>query len=257
MRLIAVDLDDTLLRRDKTLSAYTLNILSRCREKGLLIAFATARNECNAGVHIAKVRPDVVISSGGALTRVHGEILNICQFSEDETAALIDAGRALSSGQPMITVDTLDAHYENYRTDPTSEDPDWGDMIHTDFSGFRAPSLKVCVSLASPEDAAKVAAAVPDCEWLRFFGTDWYRFTKLNASKDGALAVLSAQMGIPMEDMIAFGDDYGDIGMIQSCGVGVAMQNAIPEALAAADAICEDCDQDGVARELERRFLSD
>lgn len=257
MRLIAVDLDDTLLRRNKTLSAYTLNILDRCREKGMLIAFATARNECNARQHIAMVHPEVIISSGGALIRAHGEILNVCQFSAEETAALIDAGRTMSTGRAMITVDTLDSHYENYRADFDDEDLDWGAMIHTDFANFQSPSLKVCVHLPSPDDAAKVAAVVPNCEWVRFYGTDWYRFAKANASKDGALAALSAKMGIPMEEMIAFGDDYGDVGMIQSCGVGIAMQNAIPEALAAADGICEDCDQDGVARELERRFLCD
>lgn len=256
MRLIAVDLDDTLLRRDKTISLFTLDVLNRCRSKGMLIAFATARSERNAEQHIAKVRPDAVISSCGALIRFHDEILSACQFSAKETASLIGAGRALNGNETMITVDTQAAHYENYR-DSASEDPDWGATIHTEFADFRAPSLKVCVHLPSPEIAAKVASAIPDCEWLRFYGTDWYRFTKAGICKDGALAILSAQLAIPMKDMIAFGDDYGDIGMIQACGVGVAMKNAIPEARAAADSICEDCDQDGVARELERRFLTD
>ena len=48
--------------------------------------------------------------------------------------------------------------------------------------------------------------------------------------------------------MVAFGDDFNDIGMLQFCGKGIAMKNAIPEVKAIADEICLSNEEDGVAK---------
>ena len=58
-----------------------------------------------------------------------------------------------------------------------------------------------------------------------------------------------------MERVAAFGDDYNDIDMLRACGVGVAVDNALPEVKAAADLLCADCDADGVAHWLETNVL--
>lgn len=252
MHLIAVDLDDTLLRRDKTISSYTLDVLARCQAKGIMIAFATARNECNALNHIEEVHPDAVISAGGGIVRFRGEIVDIHEFSQDETQALLDAGRALVHGEPRITMDTVDAHYRNFRGE---DENDWGNITEVDFRSFQSSAIKMCLKLPAPDVAAQAAAALPGCDWLRFYGTDWYCFTRPGITKHSALARLAQYLDLTTQDVIAFGDDYGDIGMIRESGIGVAMGNAIDEVKQAADVICEDCDRDGVARELERRFL--
>ena len=62
-------------------------------------------------------------------------------------------------------------------------------------------------------------------------------------------------MGIAVENIAAFGDDTNDIGMLRAAGIGVAMQNAISEVKAAADEICGECDEDGVAVWLEANAL--
>lgn len=48
IKLIAIDLDGTLIRNNKTISDYTTTVLQRCRQKGILIAVATARSEAAA-----------------------------------------------------------------------------------------------------------------------------------------------------------------------------------------------------------------
>jgi hydroxymethylpyrimidine pyrophosphatase-like HAD family hydrolase len=75
------------------------------------------------------------------------------------------------------------------------------------------------------------------------------------ATKFNAVRQLSSLWGIPLSDTVAFGDDFNDIGMIRQCGVGVAMGNAIPEVLAAADAVTDTNDDDGVARYIDRYIL--
>ena len=62
--------------------------------------------------------------------------------------------------------------------------------------------------------------------------------------------------GVKQSEAVYFGDDNDDIEAIKKCGTGVAVSNAIPAALDAADYITEKNDGDGVARYLEKYILS-
>ena len=61
--------------------------------------------------------------------------------------------------------------------------------------------------------------------------------------------------GISPDDAVYFGDDNDDIEPIRNCGLGVAVSNAIPAVLEAADRIADSNDSDGVARFIERNIL--
>ena len=54
---------------------------------------------------------------------------------------------------------------------------------------------------------------------------------------------------------IVFGDDYADIGMLELCGTGVAMGNAFKHVKELSDAVCDDCDHDGIGKYLEDLLL--
>jgi len=62
-------------------------------------------------------------------------------------------------------------------------------------------------------------------------------------------------LNIPLKNVAVFGDDTSDIDILRSAGIGVAVQNAIPEVKAVADYVCGDCDKDGVARWIEENIL--
>jgi len=62
------------------------------------------------------------------------------------------------------------------------------------------------------------------------------------------------ELNITVEDIIAFGDDYVDIGMLKLCGVGVAMGSAIDEVKTVADVIIGGNDEDAIAEYLEDMF---
>lgn len=86
---------------------------------------------------------------------------------------------------------------------------------------------------------------------VRFSDGYWYKFTKKNATKEDAILHMCEVCGITADDIIAFGDDYADIGMLKLCGVGVAMGNAIDEVKEIADCVIGDNDHDGIARYLQ------
>ena len=78
VKMIVTDLDNTLLRRDKTISNYTIDILKRVQDRGILVAFATARDLRFVTEHISPLfglAPDVVIADIGALARYNGNDL--------------------------------------------------------------------------------------------------------------------------------------------------------------------------------------
>ena len=60
--------------------------------------------------------------------------------------------------------------------------------------------------------------------------------------------------GMKCEDIVAFGDDYADIGMLKLAGIGVAMGNAIHEVKKAADVVIGSNEEDGIAKYLEESY---
>jgi Cof subfamily protein (haloacid dehalogenase superfamily) len=79
--------------------------------------------------------------------------------------------------------------------------------------------------------------------------------TSPHASKGNALAFLAERYGIPQAETIAVGDSDNDISMIRWAGLGVAMGNAAPEVIAAADCVAPSVTQDGLAAVIEEFVL--
>ena len=253
IRLLSMDLDDTLLRSDKTISPFTLDVLDRCREKGVLTAFNTARGEIHCTSLIEQAKPDFVISSSGAMITRGGERVDVMPLTPAQTRRLIDLGRKENC---PITVDTAGDYFCNDPDYALHYPAGWSRATYSDFSDFREPGLKICMELPNSATAARIAAEV-DCDWLGFAGGNWYKFTRHGATKEGALERLGARTGIAWAEMAAFGDDFSDIGSLKRCGFGIAMANAIPEVRQAADGIAASNDSDGVARWIEQNVLKD
>ena len=81
-KILLFDLDGTLLRRNKTISEHTLEVLRKCREKGLLIGVSTSRSEKNSLKFIEELCPDIIISSGNALVKYNNGHVHTADFSE-------------------------------------------------------------------------------------------------------------------------------------------------------------------------------
>ena len=254
--VLLFDLDDTLLRSDKTISPRTLETLKACSEKGLLIGICTSRSETNIACFVEQLHPDIVIASGGAVVRFRGECVFVSELSVEETRALIAAARKICGEDVEIAVDTLHKHYWNYSVDPNIADASWGDVIYTRYESFCEKALKVTVDIRDPEQAKAMQTAFPNCDCACYAGTWWHKFTNKDTTKESAICILCDRCGIPKEKLIGFGDDVVDIGMLQLCGVGVAMGNAREEVKTAADVVIGSNDADGIADYLAQAFLT-
>lgn len=253
-RLLLFDLDGTLLRSDKSISEKTLSALSQCRKKGILIGVSTSRSEQNSMVFLNELLPDILISSGGALVKDGTKYIYKAEFSENETRNMIAAARSVCGDDCEITIDTTDAHYWNYKTDPRKLDQSWGDSIYTDFTDFSECALKMCVEIFDKEKADILAERLVQCDCIRFSDGYWYKFTKKNVTKENAIKRIAKERGFDTEAIIAFGDDFADIGMLELCGLGVAMGNAIDEVKNRADIVIGSNDEEGIALFIEEKL---
>ena len=252
--LLLFDLDGTLLRSDKTISVRTLQEINRCRSMGILIGISTSRSEQNTLTFLKELDPDLLITSGGALVKKNGEYIHKACFSAEQTRNIIQTARQICGEDCEITIDTLDTHYWNYKMDPKSIDQSWGESTWTDFSDFDQESLKICVEIFDENNAHRMETELTDCDSLRFSDGCWYKYTKKGVNKERAIDEICKACGIGYENIVAFGDDYADIGMLQLAGVGVAMGNAQPAVKEAADYITATNDEDGLVEVIEKFF---
>ena len=73
-------------------------------------------------------------------------------------------------------------------------------------------------------------------------------------TKEDSIRVVCDACGLSVDDIIAFGDDYADIGMLKLAGIGVAMGNAIEEVKKVADIVIGTNDEDGIADYLKKEY---
>ena len=253
IKAIITDLDGTLLRSDKTISERTLETLAKCKKLGIIIGAATARSENSAKGYLDLFKPDIIISNGGALARCFGEIVYKSMLDPGTVSGII---KLCKKFQPDgdITVETDEGYFWNYKEKPpTGSDFDYA--IYSDFSDFERPAYKITAILEDPEVMYKIANKFPSCSCLAFTGEVWRRFANKDAGKVSAIKKISEHLGISSESIAAFGDDYNDVEMLEYCGIGIAMGNAVSEAKQAADFICGTNDNDGLAEFIEENIL--
>ena len=92
-KLLLFDLDGTLLKSDKSISDHILSVLTKCRNKGLMIGVSTSRSEQNTMTFLSKLHSDILISSGGALVRQNDKYIYSAEFSINETNYMIQTAR--------------------------------------------------------------------------------------------------------------------------------------------------------------------
>jgi len=257
IKLIITDLDNTLLRRDKTISQYTKSVFERLKSKGVLVAFATARSEKQCKRFSDMLNPYAIISNGGARVRISDKTIHRATIDTCTTNKLLSALSKLPSVK-NIGIDTDSGYFVNRQPEEelTIDLQDFLPVSMIDFSKeFKYGAYKMPIECFNSDDVYKVASNFPSIEVMKFSGEDWFCFMDKNATKLNGIKALANHMGIGLENVIAFGDDFNDIEMIEKCGTSVAAGNAIDEVKNAAGYICNDCDNDGVAKFIEEKFL--
>lgn len=253
IKLILVDLDLTLLKSDGTLSEHTISTLKKCQENGILVGFCTSRGTTRIKQYQDKVNPDVVICNAGGCVYYKNQLIHSETFTLDETHKLLDRVYEVLGDEAEITIDTLNDFFWN-RTENKSTQYMPEAKFH-DCKNFPEPVMKCCVQLSDAGKASKISSVVENCEAVPFSDIPWYKFAPKTETKENGILFIGKYLNISTDQMISFGDDFSDIGMLKTTGIGVAMGNAIPQVKEIANAHTVSCDEDGVAVYLEKNVL--
>jgi 5-amino-6-(5-phospho-D-ribitylamino)uracil phosphatase len=254
IRMIVTDLDRTLLRVDKTISSHTATALRNCQKRGIKVVFATARPKRTITHFFENIPADAVILHNGAVIYSGAVQLWHCGISSELTSEILgfivrDCPKA------TLSVEIDDILYANF---DVSTIWDYTKATLTDFSDLPdKPAEKIIVCISSAEDIKSFLKYLPPELYIEINDVKLGLIMNRGATKQAAVKLLADSFGIGLHETVAFGDDYNDLNMLKECGIGVAMENALPEVKAAADYICGTNDEDGVAKWIEEYILAE
>ncbi|MBE6934719.1 MAG: HAD-IIB family hydrolase [Ruminococcaceae bacterium] len=248
MRYIIFDLDDTLLNNQRRVTDYTLDVLHRMQKMGHKLVINTARSKAYSQEYFDRIRPDYAILNGGAQI-VDGEGTTIfrAELDADKTQAVVDDLLKLTENITVQTEAVLYSHRGLY----TGQN-----AVAFDFDRERVSfsALKIVASLKEEKQAGEIAEKYA-LEYTSYLSGTFWRFNHPDATKAKGNRNLMKLVGGTPVDVIAFGDDLGDLEMLQQAGIGVLMKNAEPRYYGTCSHITDFTnDEDGVARFLAMHF---
>ena len=258
IRLIATDLDGTLLRPDGSVSPRTVAALQRVREVGIVVVLVSARPpRVMRQIAQAAGIGGLALCCNGALLYDLDEdtILQSTTILPAQTAWLIDTLRAAIPNLHFAIEDGLSVTCEpGYYANFAHANRENLCVSHS-LSAHNEPIIKLMARhlTSTPEDLhASMLSLVGVAYSVTYSGGPYLEIAMASVNKASALARFCAQLEIGADNVIAFGDMPNDLPMLQWAGRGIAVANAHPLVLEAVSEITRSNVEDGVALVLEQ-----
>lgn len=265
IRLVAVDVDGTLVTADQRVLPRVQAAAQRALEHGIQLVLCTGRapGEC---WYILDALPQIryAVTQTGAIAQdlKTGETLYHCPLSPDDARLIYSHVRRYDglvnffSGGIVYNSKEQMARFERYYPADFrwlfEQSHEFFDDLDAMVAGWGKPVEKLYVPFSSQEECER---AMADLTKLPYFvtGAGYVDLEVMNpnTSKGIALAALCKKLGIPREQVMAIGDSGNDAAMLDFAGVGVAMGNGEEALKQKADLIAPTNEEGGVADMLE------
>ncbi len=259
IKLIAADLDGTLLSSERRLSPDLFPLVEELNRRGVRFAPASGRQYYNLRELFAPIQDELMyISENGAMVCDGAEIVSFEAMERDVVCRAVETARELPGAEAIISCRT-GSYYEN-NTDTAF----YENMVHycarryyTDDLLSVARNEPVCkIALYCKEQAEEVLlpayAGFAENSQIAVSGIDWMDLTRPGMNKGKAIIWLCDHFGIAPEECMAFGDYLNDLELLQAVGESYAMENGHDALKQAAKYICPSNDEDGVCRTIRQ-----
>ncbi|MGH9138617.1 MAG: HAD family hydrolase [Acidimicrobiales bacterium] len=253
-RLVACDLDGTLVVRDNRLSDRSAEAVWAARDAGVLVLAVTGRPwQWTLGLaRRHDLLPTAVCSNGACLLDVATGELEVTGLAEAAALTLVDRVRAAVPGV-VFALDGVDRlGYE-----PGFVDEDFlGDHVIDDLPAWLVGGAVKLIAKVPGADGSELAAALDDAALdglavASHFGGEWVELLAAGVSKASGLAAICDQLGVDRHEVMAVGDGRNDVPMLEWAGSAVAVDGSPDELLAVADRVVPAGECEGVAGLLE------
>jgi Cof subfamily protein (haloacid dehalogenase superfamily) len=276
-RMVAIDLDGTLLRKDGTMGERTRRALQAAVKCGVTVVICTGRRFRTTLPILAELQLAVpVIVHGGQLIKDAGthETLHHNYLSQELSLSAVKFLKA-HGVTPIVYVDRftqgIDMHLDNEMDGhPFHLKYLERNRAHCQFVGdVMSVFCPQTIHVGALADRASLERL--DLRLEREFGSSIRHLVMNNTNDEGAfleimtagnskwraLSVLIEREGLTPEQVICIGDEINDLEMIRHAGLGVAMGNAIPAIKVVADYTTRTNEEDGVAHVVEQFVLKE
>jgi Cof subfamily protein (haloacid dehalogenase superfamily) len=264
IRLVALDLDGTLVGSDLTIRPRVRDAIARARERGVGVTIVTGRMFAAARPYARDLGIDgaIVCYQGAAIYDASsGATLQMTPVRQDVAREVLAWAHERSIHAQCYADDRLYVEqinrFSKMYTDLARVEPTLVPSLRETFA--ERPTIKI-VLVDDPERATQ------HLETLRPLLGDRAYLTRSNAAfvevldprvnKGVALSFVAERYGATLAETMAVGDAWNDLPLLEAAGVGVAMGSGPPELLARADAVVADVAHDGVAEAIERYVLA-
>lgn len=267
-RMLALDMDGTLLTSDKRVSERTRAALEHLAVQGVPIAFSTGRNTLELGAYrdeLSFIRYASLMSGAAVFDFAEGVAISERPI---DTPLAYELVKRVAQEDPMIHVMTL--------RESVARQADIDRMPRLGMGVYQGMFESICTRIEDPaqwvvahphevmklnlyhgskesrertrERIADLPLTIADSEETAL------ECSALGVSKAEGLRDLCAHLGITMDEVVAVGDAPNDLDALRAVGMPVAMGNATPEVRAIARLTVADNDHDGIVDVVEQLF---
>lgn len=267
-KIIASDLDETLIRRDRTVSPEDIAAIHEFEEAGGLFVcctgrpFWTAANTLKELGQYGKEGRYVISFNGGAITENKGDrLLHFEGITYEQASELYRRGLKYDVCMHVYTKDVVYVYnindgekaYLNNRQDYTP-------LEATDLSFLRGTDIVKCLyENTDYEYLRSIASELEDITGdldVSYSSNRYLEFNKKGVNKGEGLRRLAEMLGVDMKDTIAVGDNFNDLPMIRAAGLGVGVANTVADMKPMCDVITEaTCEENAIAEVIHRFAL--
>lgn len=263
IRLVALDLDGTLIGPDLVIRPRVRDAIVRARRAGAEITIITGRMFAAArpfAETLGITGPIVCYQGAAVFDSSTGVTLRETPVKPDVTREVLEWAHAHGVHVQCYADDTLyveeiNRFSERYTTLARVE-PVLVPSLRAEFA--HRPTIKL-VLVDEPERSNQHLEALKTLLGSRAYLTrshvDFVEVVDPAVNKGEALRFIAERFDVPLEETLAVGDAWNDLPLLVAAGVGVAMGSAPPELVARADAVVGDVAHDGVAEAIERFVL--
>lgn len=269
IRLIACDLDETLLNDEKNVSLKNYEAIKQFERQGGIFVPCTGR--LYTGLKRTLTQLDAwqqaghyVISTNGALISENtGKVLYSNGVDIEKAFALIAYGREHGIGMEVFTGSGV-LYYENLDAKEERDLPlfiEGAKPLPQDYSFLKGQVIPKMLyerqDMAYLQSFAKqMPQALKEDLEISFSSDRYIELNKAGVHKGSGLAILAELLGVTMEEIMAIGDNYNDVGMLKTAGFSVAVANAPADIQQLCDHVCIHTYQEDAVAEAIAYVLS-
>ncbi|WP_138420905.1 Cof-type HAD-IIB family hydrolase [Aquibacillus sediminis] len=263
-KLVAIDIDDTLINDDRQVTEGTLQAIKTAHENGVMVALATGRMFAGAYPIAKQVGLDIpVISYQGALIKdlKSNHILYEKSIPANIVQKIIQYSKKKGVHLQISSGDKLYAREDNDKVRTYAANQNIPYYIEPDFDTrfLEEPVTKMLIN-ENPEVVDQLLHELKPTIGQECFVTKskpfFLEFTHQEVNKGEAIKFLCNHIGCQLEEVIAIGDSWNDIQMLEVAGLPVSMGNATDDLKQVAKYITSSNNEEGVKEVFEKFVLN-